>query len=82
MTAADKRRMKGHAMPKATTDKLAKRLRRIEALDRIQRLQSRVSARNRDLTAEQAEAIAEELSQASIERLKERGKITFERDQS
>lgn len=58
------------------------RQRRAEALERIQRLQARVSARNRDLTPEQAEAVAEELSQAAIKSLTARGEISFERDQS
>jgi hypothetical protein len=67
-------------MPKATTDKPATKLRRVEALERILRLQLWVSAHNRDLTAEQAEDVAEELSQAAIKRLNDRGEISFERD--
>lgn len=69
-------------MPKATIDEHKTKKHRVEAVERLQSLQARVSARNRDLTAEQAESIAEELSQAAIERLRERGVITFERDQS
>lgn len=61
---------------KAATDQE----RRAAALERLRRLQERVSARNLDLTEEQAEAIAEELSQAAIASLVERGEITFERD--
>lgn len=56
--------------------------RRAAALERIRRLQARVSARNQDLTAEQAEAIAEELSQAAVRSLAERGEVTFVRDRS
>ena len=56
--------------------------RRAAALERLRRLQERVSARNLDLTEEQAEAIAEELSQAAIAGLVERGEISFERDRT
>ena len=69
-------------MPKTATSDPETKQRRAEALVRIQRLQGRVSARNRDLTAEQAEAIAEELSQAALKSLRERGEVSFERDQS
>jgi len=56
--------------------------RRAQAFERIERLQERVSARNLDLTEEQAEAIAEELSQAAIASLIERGAIRFEPDKT
>ncbi len=69
-------------MPKAATNDSETRQRRAEALERIRRLQERVSARNRNLTAEQAEAVAEKLSQAAIKTLRERGEISFERDNS
>lgn len=69
-------------MPKTTTSDPETKQRRAAALERIQRLQAQVSARNQDLTAEQAEAIAEELSQAAIKSLRERGEVSFERDQS
>jgi hypothetical protein len=69
-------------MPKSATSHPETKQRRVEALERIQRLQALVSARNRDLTAEQAEAIAEEFGQAAIERLRERGVVSVERDKS
>ncbi len=69
-------------MPKTATSDPETKQRRAAALERIQRLQAQVSARNQDLTAEQAEAIAEELSQAAIKSLRERGEVSFERDQS
>ena len=69
-------------MPKTVAADPDTEQRRLAALDRIRRLQARVSARNADLTPEQAEAIAEELSQAAVERLRERGEVSFERDSS
>ncbi len=69
-------------MAKAATNDNETRQRRAEALERIQRLQERVSARNRNMTAEQAEAVAEELIQDAIRTLRERGDISFERDNS
>ncbi len=69
-------------MPKSATTGSKTSQGRAESLERIQRLQEQVSARNRDLTPERAETIAEELSQAAIKRLQERGEVTFERDQS
>ncbi len=73
---------KGYPVPKAATSDHETTQRRAEALARIRRLQERVSARNRNLTTEQAEAVAEELSQAAIKSLRERGDISFERDNS
>jgi len=73
---------KDDLMPKTATSDPETKQRRAAALERIQRLQAQVSARNQDLTAEQAEAIAEELSQAAIKSLRERGEVSFERDQS
>ena len=58
------------------------RRRAMEAWEQLQRLRERVSARNQDLTDEQIEALAEELSQAAIARLVERGEISFERDRT
>lgn len=69
-------------MPRAVTNNRETKQRRAEALERIQRLQEQVSARNRDMTPEQAEAVAEELSQDAIRSLRERGHISFERDHS
>ena len=61
---------------------LREQKRRADALDELRRLQKEVSARNQDLTEEEAEAIAEELSQAAIARLVARGELAFERDRS
>lgn len=69
-------------MPKTASTDSQTRQRRAEALKRIQHLQARVSARNRDLTPERADAIAEELSQAAIKSLKARGEVSFKRDRS
>ena len=66
----------------AIDDPETEQRRRAAALERIRSLQARVSARNQDLTAEQAEAIAEELSQAAIGSLAERGELAFERDRT
>ncbi len=64
----------------ATLDAETIRKRRIAALNRIRSLQATVSARNTDLSPEEAEDIAEELSRAAIETLRERGEVSFERD--
>lgn len=69
-------------MPKMPTSPPETRQRPTDALERIQHLKAMVNERNKDLTAAEAEAIAEELSQAAIESLKERGEISFERDKS
>jgi prevent-host-death family protein len=58
------------------------RLRRLEAVRRIEELRERVSARNADMTLEEAEAFAEDLTQEAIRRLVERGEVSFERDRS
>lgn len=54
--------------------------RRADALARLRALQERVSARNGELALEQAEAIAEELSQEALRRMAARGDTAFERD--
>ena len=56
------------------------RQRRAHALALLERLAEGARVRHADLTFEQAEAIAEELSQAAIASLAERGEVTFERD--
>jgi prevent-host-death family protein len=58
------------------------RLRRLEAVRRIEGLRERVSARDPDMSLEEAEAVAEELTQEAIRRMVERGEISFERDRS
>jgi len=54
--------------------------RRAAALERLLRLQDQVSARNQDLTEEEAEALAEEITQQAIANMVARGEISFERD--
>jgi prevent-host-death family protein len=61
---------------------LRDRLRRLEALERLRRLQEEVSARNQDLTEEQAIALSVEIGREALQRLVERGEVTFERDRS
>ncbi len=47
------------------------------ALERIRRVQESVSARNRDLTPEQADAIAEELVDDAVNALFEKGIVRY-----
>lgn len=56
--------------------------RRQDAVDRLRRLNKQIEVANRDLdlTEEQAIAIADEISHEMIDRMAERGDITFERD--
>ncbi len=61
---------------------LREQKRRAEALERLRRLQERVSSRNQDLSEEEALALAEQISREAIDRLAARGEITFERDRS
>jgi prevent-host-death family protein len=63
-------------------DTLRDRLRRLEALERLRRLQEEVSARNQDLTEEQAIALSVEIGREALQRLVDRGEVTFERDRS
>ena len=59
---------------------MRERQRKLDVLDRLNDLRERVSARNGDLSFEQAEEIAEEITQAALQRMVERGEIQFERD--
>ena len=70
------------AQPLVDQDGTTEQERRAEARERLRRLHERVAARNQDLTEEQAEAIAEEIVQAAIARMVERGEISFERDRT
>ena len=69
-------------MAKAITNDQETIQQRANALERIQRLQERVGARNSALTLEQAEAVAEALSRDAIDCMEERGEISFQRDKS
>lgn len=53
--------------------------RRREAGDRLEALREQIVARNRDLTAEEADAIARRAVSEAIESLADRGKLVFER---
>lgn len=55
---------------------------RAEAIERLRQLAEEIAERNRDsdLTEDQIEAIAEEISREIIDDLVERGEISFERD--
>lgn len=58
------------------------RKRRAAALEDFARLGQRIADQNRnaDLTENEIEALAEEISQQAIARLVERGELSFERD--
>lgn len=53
---------------------------RKEALDQLFKLAETISARNQDLTEEQAIAIADEIAHEAVDRLADKGLVTFERD--
>jgi prevent-host-death family protein len=59
---------------------LRERARRAEAVRDLRSLQEEVSSRNRDLTEEQIEDIADRFSHDIIDDIVADGKITFERD--
>ena len=69
-------------MARTITEDVETKQRRVEALARIQRFQEEISARNSDLTFEEAEAIAEELSLAAIESIIERNALASKRNSS
>ncbi len=54
--------------------------RRQDAVSSLRRLREQVRARNKDLSDEEALAIADEISHAAVDRMAERGEIVFERD--
>ena len=51
--------------------------RRHEALARLEKLRERVQARNTDLTDEEADAIADEITRGAIDSLVKKGKVKF-----
>ena len=57
---------------------LREKARREDALARLERLRARVRARNQDLTDRQAEAIAGELSREAVEKMIQKGKISYQ----
>jgi prevent-host-death family protein len=54
--------------------------RRQEALEGLRRLRDEVSARNRDLTEAQADALADRFTREVIDDMAAEGRIRFERD--
>jgi prevent-host-death family protein len=64
-----------------TVRQLREQARRREALERLHRAKERVSARNRDLTEEQALALADRFVREVIDDMAAEGTLTFERDQ-
>lgn len=61
---------------------LRERQRRADAVDRLRALREEVSARNRDLTEQQIEEVADQMSRDMIDHMAATGKLTFERDRS
>ncbi len=64
-------------------EKLREEKRRTDVLARLRALNEEIAAANRnsDLSEEEIDALAEEISQEAIARLVERGELTFQRDQ-
>ena len=60
---------------------LREQARRREALERLRALRARVSARNQDLTEEQAMALADRFVRETIDEMVAEGKIRFAQDQ-
>ena len=60
-----------------TARSLQEQVRRREIWERVEALRREVSARNRDLTDEQREALADEISREAIDSLVQKGKIKF-----
>ena len=56
---------------------LKQQIKRQEALDRLEVLAKEVQARNQDLTTEEADRIADEISRAAIDSLVEKGEVRF-----
>lgn len=56
--------------------------RRAEALKRFDELQRRLADRNKDLTGEEIEELANRASREAIDELAAEGKLVFERDQT
>jgi prevent-host-death family protein len=63
----------------ADYEALKEQRRRQEALETMRRLQAEVSARNSDLTPEQADELADRITRDAIESLIERGVVRYER---
>lgn len=59
--------------------RLKERARRAAAIAELHEIAREVQAQNEDLTYEEAEALADEISRAAIEQLEAKGKIRYER---
>ena len=59
---------------------LREQARRQAALERLRALRARVSARNQDLTEEQAMALADQMTREAIDSLVRQGKVRFAND--
>lgn len=57
---------------------LREKARREDALARLERLRQRVSVRNRDLSEGEAGSIADDLSREAIERMIQKGTISYQ----
>jgi prevent-host-death family protein len=57
---------------------LKKKARRREALQQLEELATQLQAGNADLTPEEVEKLAEEVSQETIQRMVEEGKVNFQ----
>ncbi len=58
---------------------LKERARRAAIIAELQQIAREVQAQNEDLSYEQAEALADEITRAAIDQLEAKGKIRFER---
>ena len=76
-----------HGQPKAvilsydeyeTMVELREKTRRRLALQQMQALAATIQERNQDLSAEEADQIADEISRDAIDRLVKKGKVSFE----
>lgn len=81
--------VESHGKPKAvimayaeyeTFQHVKEQARRREVLQRLRTVKARVSARNRDLTEEQAMGLADRFTRDVIDELAAEGKLSFERD--
>ena len=59
--------------------KLKEQARRAAAIARLQEIARDMQSQNEDVTADEAEALAEEISRTAIEQLAAKGKVRFER---
>ena len=57
---------------------LKERARRVAAIAELREIALEIQARNADLTPDEAEALADEVTRAAIDQLVEKGKIRFE----